>query len=297
MVFVQILVPVFLLIGAGVAFSRTLRPSLEPLTQFGLYLATPALVFSALTRYPVALGQVGRVALLMVLYIGVMWLVSEAAARALGLGDELRRAFALATVTMNVGNYGLPLVRFAFGPASEPFSVLLFVAFNLPLATWAIWVAAGGRSGAGEGLRQTLRIPIFHATLAAFALSAVGWSVPGPVARGLSLLGEAAIPVLLVILGMQLQRTRVSGAPGPIAAAVAIRLGLSPLVAWGLTSALGFTGLEQQVAILQTSTPSAVLPLLYALRFGCQPQWLASTILVSTLCSGVSLTAVLAWLL
>ncbi len=297
MVFVQILLPVFLIIGAGVLFSRALKPSLEPLSQFALYVATPALVFTALVRYPVDPGELGRVALFMVLYVAAMWALAEAGGRLLGLGEELRRAFALATVTMNVGNYGLPLVRFAFGAPSEPFSVLLFVVFNLPLATWAIWVAAGGRSRAWDGLRDTLRIPIFHATLLAFGVTALGWVVPAPIQKGLGLLGEASIPLLLVILGMQLQRARVAGAPGPLAAAAALRLGVAPLLAWGLTSLLGISGLEQKVAILQTSTPSAVLPLLYALRFGCQPQWIASSILVTTVVSGLSLTVVLAFLL
>jgi predicted permease len=115
--------------------------------------------------------------------------------------------------------------------------------------------------------------------------------------KAAGLLGEASIPLLMVILGMQLDRTRVLAAPGSLAAATLVRVCVAPFVAWWLTDLLGFAGLEQKVIILQTSTPAAVLPLLYALRFNCRPEWIASNLLVSTLASGLSLAVVLHFLL
>jgi predicted permease len=297
LIFVDILLPIFLMVATGVAFSRIFRSPAEPLTQFSLYFATPVLVLRALVEHPIGGGVVLRVFGLMIAYTLVMWLLAEGAGRLLRLESTLRRAFALAIVPMNVGNYGLPLVRFAFGPSSEPFSVLVFVVFNIPLVTWAIWLAAGGATSPMEGVRQTLRVPVIHATALAFALVALGWHIPGPVAKAATLLGDTAIPLLMIILGMQLDRTRLLGEPGSLAAATAIRLGVAPFVAWGLTTLFGFTGLPQKIAILQTSTPSAVLPLLYALRFGCRPDWIASIVLVSTVLSGVSLSVVLYFLL
>jgi predicted permease len=85
--------------------------------------------------------------------------------------------------------------------------------------------------------------------------------------KSLGMLGEAVIPLLMIILGMQLKWTIVLGnATGSLVTATLIQLVLSPFLGWGLTVVLGFTGLEEKVAILQTSTPAAVLPLLYALR-------------------------------
>ncbi|MBI5017663.1 MAG: AEC family transporter [Deltaproteobacteria bacterium] len=297
MVFVDILLPVFLLIGAGALFSRTLRPDLESLTLFALYASTPALVFSALVKHPVPAPALARLVGVMLAYTVALWALAEGIGLVLGLKGDLRRAFLLATVPMNVGNYGLPLVRFAFGQESEPFSVLVFVIFNIPLATWAIWMAAGGSLRSFAGVRDTLRIPILHATVVAFVVSAAGLTVPSPLLKGITLLGEASIPVLMVILGMQLERTRVAGAPASLTAATVLRLAVAPCIAWGLTAAFGYQGLERKVLILQTSTPAAVLPLLYAMRFKCRPDWIASNLLVSTLASAVSLSVVLALLL
>ena len=296
MIFIDILLPIFLIVAAGALFSRVFRAPLEPLTLFALNLATPALIFEALLNHPVPSGDLGRVFVAMVLYTAVMWGASEGVSRLLRLDPDMRRAFALATVSMNAGNYGLPLVRFAFGPSAVPFSVLVFVVFNIPLSTWAIWVAAGGSTKPLKSFRDMLRIPIFHATALSFALNAFGLTLPAPLLKACGLVGEASIPLLMIILGMQLQRTKISGSPGLLMAASLVRLAFSPLVAWGLTRVLGIEGVEAKVLILQTSTSSAVLPLLYALRFNRRPDWLASNLLVSTLASGGTLAVVL-WLI
>ncbi len=296
MIFYDILLPIFLLIAVGAAFSRFLRAELDPLAQYALFVATPALVFSALVRHPLVPDQVVRLVGHMVLYTAILWAVADLAARGLGFDAGLRRAFVLATVPMNIGNYGLPLVRFAFGPEAEPFSILVFVVYSIPLCTWAIWVAAGGGLRTLQGMGATLKIPIFHAAVLAAAVVSLGWTVPAPVGKAVGLVGGSAIPVLLVILGMQLHRNRAGTFGWSLAVAAVVRLVVGPLVAWGLAEALGFRGVEQKVLVLQTATPTAVLVLLYALRFGSRPDWIASAILVTTLASAASVTAVL-WLL
>ena len=297
MVIVGVLLPVFFMVLAGFVFSRRFGTPIDSLTQFSLYVATPALVLYALVSNPVPAAALARLLLLMLVYTGTLWGLSELVGRMLGLDPKLRRAFTLAVVPMNVGNFGIPLVRLAFGPAAESYAVVVFVVFNIPLASWAIWVAAGGGASPWRGLKETLRIPILHATVLAFALAGLGWKLPGPVMKSLALLGEAAIPLLMVILGMQLERTSVLRAPGSLIAATFLRLAVSPFLAWGLTVALGLSGLEQKVVVLQTSTPAAVLPLLYALRFDCRPDWIASNLLVSTLASGATLAVILHFVL
>ena len=297
MVILGVLLPVFFMVLAGFVFSRTLRSPIDSLTQFSLYVGTPALVLYALVSNPVPAATLVRLLSLMLLYTGALWGIAEAVGRLLRLDPKLRRAFILAVVPMNVGNFGIPLVRLAFGPDAESYAVLVFVVFNIPLGSWAIWIAAGGGTSPWKGLKETLRIPIFYATVLAFALAGLGWKLPGPLMKSLGLLGEAAIPLLMVILGMQLERTSVLRAPASLVSATVLRLVASPFLAWGLTVALGFTGLEQKVVILQTSTPAAVLPLLYALRFDCRPDWIASNLLVSTLASGATLAVILHFVL
>jgi hypothetical protein len=72
-----------------------------------------------------------------------------------------------------------------------------------------------------------------------------------------------------------------------------LRLVGGPLVGLVLAALLDITGLPRNVLILQTSTPSAVLTLLYAVRYNTRPDLVSGTILLSTMLSAVSLTVLL----
>jgi hypothetical protein len=104
--------------------------------------------------------------------------------------------------------------------------------------------------------------------------------------------------LLIFVLGLQLAKI---GVPGRIraflpvlATAVVIRLIVSPGLALGITHLLAFSGLARDVAVVQTSGPSALLPLMYAIRFGRRTELLASTILVTSLCSAATMPLVIA---
>ena len=79
-----------------------------------------------------------------------------------------------------------------------------------------------------------------------------------------------------------------------LAAAVIIRLVISPGLALGITHVLDFSGLERNVAVVQTSGPSALLPLMYAIRFQRRTELLSSIILVTSLCSAITMPLVIA---
>jgi hypothetical protein len=197
---------------------------------------------------------------------------------------------------MNIGNFGLPLVFFAYGEQAINISVLIFVLFNLPLGTLAILIAQGQGVKWQEALKNTLKIPIFYGMALAILCKVLDWQPPEYIIRSTDLLGQATIPIMLVLLGMQLSRTKVTQNWGFFSLATVIRLLVGPVLAVVLTTLLGLDGLTRKIVILQTSTPSAVLPLLYTLRFNTRPDLVSGTILLSTLCSAITLTVLLYWL-
>jgi hypothetical protein len=293
MLFIEIIVPVFLIILAGFSLEKAFRLDFPTLTNASLYLFTPALVFSALMKREIRFDLALELGLFMVLYTAVLLAIAVLCGRGLRMDRETRGALALSTVMMNVGNFGLPLAWFAFGDRGLEVSILIFVLFNIPLGTLAIVIAQGGKAPLSTALANTARIPIFHAVALAFILKALSIPVPLFLLRPIDLLGQAAIPLMLVLLGMQLARTRLQVYPGFLCLATLMRLALAPLIAWGLCDLLGLQDLTRKVVILQTSTPSAVLPLLYSLRFGTRPDLVAGAIFTTTLLSALSLTFLL----
>lgn len=293
MLFIQVVLPVFLIVFSGFVLEKCSRLDFRTLTITSLYLLAPALVFSALTRREFDLALAGNLFFFMVLYTAILYALSRGLAALLRFDGDSRNALLLTTVMMNMGNFGLPLTYFAFGDAALDVSVLTFVLFNIPLGTLAIVISQGARSSLPGALANMAKIPIFHGVILAFLLKWLDWQPPEFILRPLELLGQAAIPLMLVMLGMQLARTQWQSRLGFFSLASLVRLGVAPVLAWILCVFLGIDGMTRAVVILQTSTPSAVLPLLYSLRFGGRADLVAGTILTTTLLSAATLTVLL----
>lgn len=293
MLFIDIIVPVFLVVLSGYLLERYGQLDFRTLTNTSLYLLSPCLVFSALMKREVPLDLALNLFFFMLVYTALMTALAAAFGRGLKMNRDTRTALSLTTVFMNVGNFGLPLVYFAFGEAGLNVSILTFVVFNLPLSTLAIVMAQGSGAPLLPAIRNSLRIPIFHAVLLALLLKGLDLNLPVFLLRPIDLMGQAAIPLMLLMLGMQLARTQLIATPGFLTLAGALRLLVAPAIAWFITPWFGIEGMARQIVVLQTSTPAAVLPLLYSLRFGARPDLVAGAIFTSTLASAGTLTLIL----
>jgi predicted permease len=282
-----------MIVLTGFVLGRKLALDSATLTNLSLYVLTPSLVLSALLKNPIGIDIGSQLALYMVLYTALMLLVGWLTATTFKIKGESRQALYLSSAMMNIGNFGLPLALFAYGSAGLDTSILIFVLFTIPLGTIGIVLAQGNQANLKTAIINSGKIPIFHAVILALICQGIDLEFPVFLLKALDLVGQAAIPVMLILLGLQLSRSKVVSATRFLSLATILRLVIGPAVGWGLTLALGITGVERNVVILQTSTPAAVLPLLYALRFNARPDLVASSIFVTTLCSAGTLTLLL----
>jgi predicted permease len=133
-----------------------------------------------------------------------------------------------------------------------------------------------------------------YATALGFLLNTLNLSLPLPLERMSGLLSQAAVPVMLIILGLQLSRMPlVLNRVGPILLATALRLVAAPLIAFLLAYLLGLSILTRQVSIIQASMPTAVMAGVLATEFGNDAQFATAVVLVSTLASIITLSVLL----
>ncbi|HDS16539.1 MAG TPA: AEC family transporter [Proteobacteria bacterium] len=294
MVFVNILLPIFMIIGLGVLFEKLKQPDFKSISNLTLYFFTPCLIFAGLLKEHSQMSVFLPKAILFMLLLTLsFWGLSLLAGRLLKLDAGRQSAFSLTTIMMNSGNYGLPLVLFAYGPEGLAYGVIVLVLFTFPLGTLAVYIASRGRDNPAKALLEMFRVPLFYAIILATVWRCFSWPLPGIVFKAVDMVGQAAIPGLLMLLGMQLARTRIKGDLPAIGISSLLRLVVSPLLATLLCAVLGIHGLPRKVLILQTSTPAAIIPLLYAVNYDTHPEMVAGTILVSTLLSALSLTVLL----
>lgn len=298
MVFLTILLPIFFIILLGVFFEKFKHPDFRSVSDLTLYFFTPCLIFSGLIRgHENIAAFLPRAVVFMLLLTAVFWLLAEICGRLLKLDGRQQSAFSLTTMMMNTGNYGLPLVLFAYGNEGLAYAVIVLVLFTFPLGTLAIYIASRGQASIGQSLLEIFRIPLFHAIVLASLVRWFALPVPEVLLKAIHLVGQAAIPGLLMLLGMQLARTRLRAAAlTPIVCSTVLRLVFSPFIAIGLCLLLDIHGLPRKVLVLQTSTPAAVIPLLYAVKYDTHPEMVAGGVFLSTVCSALTLTVLLLYL-
>jgi predicted permease len=110
------------------------------------------------------------------------------------------------------------------------------------------------------------------------------------------MVGDAAIPVMLLLLGMQLARTSFAGRIGLISAATAVRLVGGAVVGVLIASLMGLSEITGQTCIIEHSTPTGVVTSILSMEFGSEPELVTGVIFASTLASIVTMTFLISWL-
>jgi predicted permease len=195
---------------------------------------------------------------------------------------------------MNAVNYGLPVNLFAFG--QEGFDrAAVFAVFETTLTfSLAVFVAARGNLPWRKALLPLIKMPVLWAAILGISFRALGVELPLPLQRAVTILAGAAVPVVILMLGMQVAGLTVRRVrPSAIAATIG-RLGVSPLVGLLLVSILSPEPLTAKVLILEAAMPTSVNVTLIASEFKSDPDLVATVALLTTV---LSIVTVALWVL
>lgn len=284
----SVVAPVFIVALIGLAWARSGTPFDEAsISRLVLNVGIPCLVFRSLTSLDVPPGELARMAGLAGAVMCVFAVAGLIVLKAMKLPAH---TYLGPLVFANSGNIGLPICLFAFGDAGLALGMAYFAVSS------TCHVVLGGPLFAGTfSLRPFFRSPLTWAVIITVAVVASGVSVPIWITRTTTLLGDIAIPLMLLTLGVSLSKMHPESL-GRSATLSLVRLGLGVSAGLLLTTLLGVEGLPRKVLVLQASMPVGVLNYLFAQRYARSPEQVASLVLVSTLISVVSIPVLLAWL-
>ena len=290
------LLPIFLIAGAGFALARWRGASATTLTHVVFYALLPCFAFRLLMTSVATGREFGLMVLLAMLVMAAMALVGAIASFALRLNRTETSAFLLVLMFSNGGNYGLPVVSFAFGEQALSYGTVFFLTGSVMTSTVGAFLAAAGRRSLRAALMSVLRMPALYGILAAVLALSTGITTPAPLMRPITMLSDAALPLMILVLGMQLERAVVPARPALVVLAVSLSLVLAPLIALGLTSLFNVTGPARQAVVVLASMPVAVATTILALEFDTSPEFVTGAVFLSTLLSPITLTPLIAYL-
>ena len=288
--FTENVLPVLLLAATGFVLQRALRIDPRPLAQVVFHAFAPALVFRLLLQTSIGALDILRMMGLATLVMGGIGILSWALARTFRLPPPLAAAFVLTSTFMNAGNFGLSVSQLAFGEQALAWSVLFFTASSVLANSVGVYLASVGKASPRIALLGLLRVPSLYAIPLALALRSLTWSLPVPLQHSVDLLAAAAIPAMLLLLGMHIGQAGLPRQRGPLVGSVFLRLLVSPVWAWILLPLFHLPRAGQQSAILEAAMPTAVLTSVIASEYQVEPEFVAGAVLVSTVLSPLTIT-------
>lgn len=281
----QTVLPVFVMAGAGALARRFLDIDPRQVSRVAIYVFVPALAFDSIYTTTLPAAEVARITLFMAGITLIMTALTWLTGKTLRWSEPQIYGAALATVFFNGANYGLPVTYFAWGDAGVERATLLAVWSSVLMYTLGVFFAARGRLDWRRSVAAVFKLPLIWAALAALLARWSGLPMPVPILKAARVLSQGAVPIVVVLLGLQVVGIRLRGARLHIGVATFLRLVVSPLAAMGLVALLKPDPLTAKVLVLIAAMPSAVNTLLLSLEFDAEPEMVSGIALVSTLLS------------
>ncbi|WP_158055473.1 AEC family transporter [Halorussus halophilus] len=300
------ILPVLSVAAVGFLLGRTREIDVDPLGTITIYVLTPALVFYSLATSSLSGALAAKILGGVALFTAAMVGLAEGAGRLLGETEPVQGALVLSSSFPNAGNYGIPLSAFAFGAVGRSTAVLYIAGQSVLMYTVGVYLASRGEESDVLGsVSEVFRLPLVYAVVAAGLARWFGVVPPTDTAamETLKLVGDSAIPVMLLILGIQLANTRHGASISRVGVSNGLKLVVAPLVGAAVAVGLGMATNDATVArvfVLECGMPAAITPLILAIEYDeggdglTAPEYISTAIFASTLASVVTLTALIA---
>jgi malate permease and related proteins len=294
--FADNILPIVLLAGAGFALGKMLHIHPPSLGRVVFYVFSPVLIFNLLIKNQLKLNEAAIVIVFALCFILVMGAITFL----LGYFFKLERpaliAILITTMFANTGNYGLPLVSFAFGEQALSYAGIYFVTTTLLFYTLGVFLASLGHMNFKEALLGLLKIPTLYAVLIAILINIWKIEIPTPVSRAVDLAAGGSIPLMLILLGVQLTSLEFAENQRALQLSVGLRLIVAPLIALFFAAVFGLPTLPRQASVTEASMPGMVSATVLATEYNLDAKLVTAVVFVSTLLSPLTLTPLLVFL-
>ena len=193
--------------------------------------------------------------------------------------------------------YALPLASHLFGDAGRssaamlvPFTIILFNFFSVSVMVHYAEKAGAARrvspaGGLGETARELLRNPLLAGSLIGIVIALLKVQPPLFIERGVQLAGSAASPVSFLLLGAQIDFSRLREDVRDSLLSSAVRLVLCPLLLTPPLIWFGFRGAELSALSIAFAAPCAISTCIMSRNYNIAPRFAAKSVYLSTVLS------------
>jgi predicted permease len=294
----ETILPVFFVIATGYLVSKKAAIDIKTISFLSIYVLSPALFFTSLVNTTITSSEFFQIFIFILLMALSLTVLVEYWVWKGRIDTETKQGLLLSTVFPNAGNYGLPIILIAFGTQGFERGIIFAVLQNLLQNTLGVFFASKGHSDTKDSFINVMKMPGFWALVLGLGLRSMNLTPPDLVMTPLSLMGQAAIPVTLITLGIQLSKVQIGSEPKLIAGTTFIRLVAAPIIGFlYIHLFFDYTSITSLVILLQAACPVAATTTMFAIQFNARPDIVSNSALISTVLSIVTVSILLFFLM
>ena len=294
--FANNLLPILLVSGAGFLLGKLLTVDSRSLGRVVFYVFSPLLVFDMMMKSTLSLLQALTTVAFTASLIAVMGLLAFLLGKLLRLERPYLLAVILTVAFGNTGNYGLPLTKFAFGDDALAVASLFYVTTTILFNTAGVVIASLGHMDLKSALLGLFKVPVVYGVVIALVLKWTGTQLFLPVSRTIEIAANGAIPVMLILLGLELTRIQWSHSFRALGLGVLAKLLIGPLAGLLLAGLFGMQGAARQGTVLESAMPAAVATTVVATEYKLEPALVTAIVFLGTVLSPLTLTPLIVYL-
>lgn len=306
-IFLTSIVPIFIIVGAGVFLDRKFNLDLRTLSKFNFYILLPAFIFKSfysanLTAESLEIALCALVIMLSSSFIAGWY------SRSQGYDVQVTEIIRNGTMFNNGGNLGVAVATFVF--SNEPYIVngatpyleaavlgvlATFIIQTISCNTLGFYQAGIGMMTKKESLRMVFHMPVVYVVPLSILLRLFPFDLTQTVLWSpLSIISVCFLGIATLTLGVQLNRTSWNIFHKPVLEATVLRLIMGPLAAAIVTALfIRFYGpinaIAAQSIIITYSVPSAVNTALMAVEMKNHPELASQIVLSTTIFSAITM--------
>lgn len=291
-----VVIGVIIGVGYVAARLRVAGPTAQTvLNQYAFFVTNPFLMFAILSKEPITkiFHSSIIVAFFSALAVGVIFLILN---RLFFHMDGAHATIgALNSLYLNSNNIGLPIATYILGnPALVAPILVMQQAIFTPIALTALDISTTGKTSVKQILTQPLRQPLLIGSLGGIAVSALTaatghYPIPKFIYDPINMIGQAAVPMILMAFGMSLHGTKPLENKTSRAANIVVTIlknVVMPLIAFLLAYfVMGFRGKVLYACVVLAALPAGQNVYNYAARYNVGTTFARDGVLLSTVTS------------
>jgi len=305
-IFLQNILPVFLLISLGFFLGRKFTIDINSLSKINFYLLIPSFMFTNLYMTEIGIEAI-KALIVTLLILATNFLMGFLIAKFRKYDPGMGNAFQNSLMFYNSGNIGIPLITLVYSTGTflingeTPYltialttQIMVLLVQNVSINTFGFFNASRSNRPWKRALIQIFKMPAIYAVALAFLLKNIPFDFTlTPFWPALSYLKNALVPIALISLGVQLTKSKLKFNDGSVWLAVIVRLVIGPMIAYLYIRLLGVDGIVAQALLISSAVPTAVNTALIAVECKNHPDYATHIVVLSTLFASITLIAVI----